>query len=1016
MNRQTWPALGLAMALLALASPKMARAAQTADFALGANAEAQACRAVARFDTPRGARAADIYCGAWESPSGRVTLFTSQAQAAPALAALCQGDATALTDGDFADLKQIACARTGQSGPRRYAMVGRRGGAIVVGEVYPSDWAPLVRAAKVLAGAAHATTIAASSAADTPGMREIQAVFPSGPPGQGAASQYDLLRRRAYEYNLIWSFGSSQRDFEALLRTHQAVAPDDTAGEAEILAEIGLNMSSARRFNEAAETLKAADDRARAAGDALLITKIANYRAIDQLNQRHFTAALRLALAANKARADLAHGSQSGGASISANDVGRVERRAASFSQRSLLVSLSDAAPADKAAILSAQGAYIAGVAARGLGRPDARTYLTAATRWLNQVSSPPAWLTGDIANELADVDASSGDFAAAASAAQAGLTTIRTVAPKTRGEAHLLLTLENAQAGLGRMDDALASGRAAMAIFARQTESPGLPPDVAAGHLTLLEAEWRRTGDVRLASEYFQTLALVWDGAAARTTAQLAARLVLRQAGDQARAYQDAERAYRAAFARRQLLAGDPDTPKDQLALADAAIPAAAAHLAATEGDLRAAAPAYLELLNPAVSTEDLVSVLADHEAYLRIAMASGGGFGALVDKSGVHPFLIALTGKQVDDLADGLRRSTRLRGKSLPDYDLAAAHQLYAALIAPVGDRLADAQDLDVDVSGALASIPFAELVVTAPDSAGLQKISEAQDYTGVDWLARHVSVAEALGPASFVRLRKAPPEPPTQLRAAIYGDYQPNPAEVAARLVKSQGLSEACRKEVERSLAAMGALPDTADEARGVAANFAAARLSLGKDFTDADFMHSPDTANADVILLATHGVLALSSCFAEPALLTSVGDTGDGLIEASELLDRQLKARLVVLSACDTAGGGKLDEARTGLGDGGDALSGLARGFIYAGARDVLATEWTVDSASTGAEISDLLAGANQPGVSLRKALSDAQSKLYDQPETAHPFYWAAFILVGDGGGMLAPPLRTADAGK
>ena len=146
------------------------------------------------------------------------------------------------------------------------------------------------------------------------------------------------------------------------------------------------------------------------------------------------------------------------------------------------------------------------------------------------------------------------------------------------------------------------------------------------------------------------------------------------------------------------------------------------------------------------------------------------------------------------------------------------------------------------------------------------------------------------------------------------------------------------------------------------------------------------------------------------------MTSVGATGDGLIEASELLDRQLKARLVVLSACDTAGGGKLDEARTGLGDGGDALSGLARGFIYAGARDVLATEWAVDSASTGAEITDLLADANRPGVSLSEALSQAQSKLYGQPETAHPFYWAPFILVGDGGGVIAPTLRTADASR
>ena len=44
----------------------------------------------------------------------------------------------------------------------------------------------------------------------------------------------------------------------------------------------------------------------------------------------------------------------------------------------------------------------------------------------------------------------------------------------------------------------------------------------------------------------------------------------------------------------------------------------------------------------------------------------------------------------------------------------------------------------------------------------------------------------------------------------------------------------------------------------------------------------------------------------------------------------------------------------------------------------------------------------------------EALAAAQKQLFDQPETAHPFYWAAFVLVGDGGGLLnaAAPIKTA----
>jgi len=110
---------------------------------------------------------------------------------------------------------------------------------------------------------------------------------------------------------------------------------------------------------------------------------------------------------------------------------------------------------------------------------------------------------------------------------------------------------------------------------------------------------------------------------------------------------------------------------------------------------------------------------------------------------------------------------------------------------------------------------------------------------------------------------------------------------------------------------------------------------------------------------------------------------------------------------VLSACDTAAGGKLDEAATGLGDGGDALSGLARGFIYAGARNVLATEWKVDADSSSREMAAFMAAANQSGRTLGEALAVAQQQLFSQAETGHPFYWAAFVLVGDGSRRLGP---------
>ncbi|HVN01029.1 MAG TPA: CHAT domain-containing protein [Caulobacteraceae bacterium] len=1007
MSRRALAAL-LSLAIAGLAG-RTTHAADLGDFGLGVNAAKETCRAVTRFDPPKGGAAADIFCGAWENPSGRVILYPSAAAAQSALADVCPGDRTEHGGAEFSQLTQVACQRVNFGGPVRYALIARRRSAVVIGEVYPSDWAPLVTAARVLTGAIAPSAVTAA-AGEAPGMSEIEAAFPNGPPGQAAMAAYELLLRRAYEYNTIWSFDTAERDFEELLRAHNRLEPDDTAGEAEIFADIALNMSNARRFDEASDAFTKASSLLTLPKDALLATKITNYRALDALNRRDYAKGLKLAIQANQARAEIARAAQSAsGTAISEGDVGRVERgNADAADRRSLLISLTNAAPnADRATILSAQGDYIAAIAARALGRTDEAGYLNAATLELNQVQVPPGWLVEDVANEQADSRYVAGDFAGSAAAAEAGLKLIKTTEPGTRAEAHLWLSLEQAQTALGQTDQALASGRQAMAIFDRQTEQPGMPEDVARPHLALLEQEWRRTNDPKLAAEFFEVMSLVWDSAAARTTAQLAARMTLGPAGAEARAYQDAQRAYRAALSRQQLLSQTANVPPEKAAAAEAAVKDATQQLAAAEANVRSHAPTYLELLNPKASSDDLRAVLADHEAYLRIALGAHGGFGVLVDKSGVRPYRIALTNAQADDLADRFRRSTRLRGRLLPDFDVAASSELYAGLVAPVADVLGGARDLDVDASGSLASVPFAALIATAPDQASLDRIRAGQDYSGVDWLARHVAVSSALGPAALIRLRHAAPAPASALAATIYADYQPDPEGVAQRLAQSLDLSEGCRAQVRHALQLLGPLPETAQEASGIASDFASPRVVLGPAFTDTDFLTSPATGDADVIVLATHGVLGLSSCFTEPSLLTSLGASGDGLIAASQLLDRQLKAQLVVLSACDTAAGGKLDEAATGLGDGGDALSGLARGFIYAGARNVLATEWKVDADSSSREMAAFMAAANQSGRTLGEALAVAQQQLFSQAETGHPFYWAAFVLVGDGSRRLGP---------
>ena len=156
-------------------------------------------------------------------------------------------------------------------------------------------------------------------------------------------------------------------------------------------------------------------------------------------------------------------------------------------------------------------------------------------------------------------------------------------------------------------------------------------------------------------------------------------------------------------------------------------------------------------------------------------------------------------------------------------------------------------------------------------------------------------------------------------------------------------------------------------------------------------------------------------------AEPALVLSraAGDDDDGLLRLEEILELELSADLVVLSACSTGRGGRHL---------GDAVHGLAGAFLYAGSRRAVASMWSVADKQTSALMVSLYQGL-QRGLGPDEALRQAQvrllfmgvggagqtrgvSEITDEvpaplSERARaprqlmtPWFWAPFVVVGD----------------
>jgi len=184
--------------------------------------------------------------------------------------------------------------------------------------------------------------------------------------------------------------------------------------------------------------------------------------------------------------------------------------------------------------------------------------------------------------------------------------------------------------------------------------------------------------------------------------------------------------------------------------------------------------------------------------------------------------------------------------------------------------------------------------------------------------------------------------------------------------------------------------------------------------------------------DIIHFATHAELKEDDPLTSAILLAKT-DKEDGRLEVKEIFGMNLKASLVVLSGCDT-GLGKLST--------GDELVGLTRAFIYAGTPSVLASLWKIDDSSTamlmanfyknlktmtkaealrqaqlqlirGNISSNLLArrgvgGVGKLGETPKPQAASADTDLLARSasdslalSTSHPYFWAPFILVGDG---------------
>lgn len=175
----------------------------------------------------------------------------------------------------------------------------------------------------------------------------------------------------------------------------------------------------------------------------------------------------------------------------------------------------------------------------------------------------------------------------------------------------------------------------------------------------------------------------------------------------------------------------------------------------------------------------------------------------------------------------------------------------------------------------------------------------------------------------------------------------------------------------------------LPGAENEARAIARNWSDAKVILRKNASESLFKKS--SGGFRYIHLASHGEFN-PDVPTDSRMLLSPDTANDGNLTISEIYDLRLNADMVTLSAC-----------QTGLGDvkNGDDVVGLNRGFLYAGAKSIVASLWSVPDESTRVLMTTFYDKLKT--MDKRSALQQAQ--LVGIKKYRHPIAWAAFQMTG-----------------
>ncbi len=326
-------------------------------------------------------------------------------------------------------------------------------------------------------------------------------------------------------------------------------------------------------------------------------------------------------------------------------------------------------------------------------------------------------------------------------------------------------------------------------------------------------------------------------------------------------------------------------------------------------------------------------------------------------------------------------LYRALKNIGKINTEYDAlveqfsSSSHQIYKQFLEPV--LIPNKKQLIIVPSGKLANLPF---------EVFLQSVSNQQesgDFTSLDYLINDYIINYQY--STSLMLYFHPQLSNNGKILAMAASYNLSEEEIKSISVKDT------RAGSLRS--SLDPIPGTKQEVDALEKSFHG-KFLVDKEANETNFKTLAQSNDFSIIHMAMHGIVDKRnpeySCMA--LTKASTDSLVDDLLYAYEINLLDLEANLVVLSACET-GYGKYER--------GEGVMSIGRGFMYAGVPSIVMTLWPLSDGSGPFLIEKLYKGLAD-GLPKDQALRQAKLAWLQSSgkKTAHPFFWASFITLGD----------------